>query len=560
MQADASSSASASASPSPESSEIGAAASIFPNKGRSRYTDVHVLLLRWIEDLMGVQYELDDLAKTFEFIYGFKTETWLIPTVKSYFALTEKALQTVRDFGDADKLLIVYYAGHGLINESRKGVWTCKSNPLFEQADADVLLLLDCCAAASGAPTDSECTSVTETIAACGFETWAPLPGRHSFTNTLIAVLDEWKWRTTFIAAMLYCEILQRLRHEKPERYRNTDKFEYRKSLIHVLSTNDPNARSIELCRRTIRREHQNNGKALNMSLRGATMSRFESAAPATDCVIAPALSSETQDLIEEPSNLYNLDSLTRVLDNGDTALPHVLITFPCKIPEDPACAFIGYVHSDNLLVAAAPNASDTTSADSAIKTTAVRTIEPMNMAPHSLSGQVAIQQQPRVGSSPRATQGTARSNQGQQHRLYTYKDNPVPFPSSSSTQRQPNSNQAPLTLQNFGNTGMATQDSFQSSAMRSAGRQPSTTAPLPQTSYFAVPNIPTSQYPAATPARSMISEDAKRLRAHQNSTRIPQQQPGFQYQQHGSQPEQNVPSFSHPSLIPQSQSRYPVS
>jgi hypothetical protein len=35
--------------------------------------------------------------------------------------------------------------------------------PLFEQTDSDVLLLLDCCAAASGAPTASESISVTET-------------------------------------------------------------------------------------------------------------------------------------------------------------------------------------------------------------------------------------------------------------------------------------------------------------------------------------------------------------------------------------------------------------
>jgi hypothetical protein len=42
---------------------------------------------------------------------------------------------------------------------------------IFEQAKSDVLLLLDCCAAASGAPAEGHCTSLTETIAACGFET-----------------------------------------------------------------------------------------------------------------------------------------------------------------------------------------------------------------------------------------------------------------------------------------------------------------------------------------------------------------------------------------------------
>lgn len=73
---------------------------------------------------MGVVLELDDLANTFRSAYGFETETWLIPTVKSLFALTTKALQTVQGFGDPDNLLIVYYGGHGLINDARQGVWT----------------------------------------------------------------------------------------------------------------------------------------------------------------------------------------------------------------------------------------------------------------------------------------------------------------------------------------------------------------------------------------------------------------------------------------------------
>lgn len=44
-------------------------------KGRSRYKDVRVLP-RWEEGSLGVQYELEDLAKTFKPTYGFETETW----------------------------------------------------------------------------------------------------------------------------------------------------------------------------------------------------------------------------------------------------------------------------------------------------------------------------------------------------------------------------------------------------------------------------------------------------------------------------------------------------
>jgi len=73
---------------------------------------------------MGVEYELDDLAKTFESTYGFETETWLIPSTRPHFTLMSKALQVVEEFGKADSLLIVYYAGHGLMNPSRQALWT----------------------------------------------------------------------------------------------------------------------------------------------------------------------------------------------------------------------------------------------------------------------------------------------------------------------------------------------------------------------------------------------------------------------------------------------------
>ncbi len=73
---------------------------------------------------MDVQYELDDLAKLFGTGYCFATETWLIRSAKSHFALMEKALQVVRDSGKADDLLIIYYAGHGHMNASRQAMWS----------------------------------------------------------------------------------------------------------------------------------------------------------------------------------------------------------------------------------------------------------------------------------------------------------------------------------------------------------------------------------------------------------------------------------------------------
>jgi hypothetical protein len=210
---------------------------------------------------------------------------------------------------------------------------------LFEQADSDVLLLLDCCAAASGAPTDAESSSVTETIAACGFETWAPQPGRHSFTNTLIAVLDDWQNRPAFTAAMLHCEILNRLRHEKPEKYRNTKFFEYRKSPIHVLSTNDAKARSVELSA-SRSRPVQIHAPAPSPNtrppgVRGAMASKIDLYESENDNDDEDSIQDdgesraivEQQATVAEVQDPYTVGSLTKVLDNGDNVLPQVLIT-----------------------------------------------------------------------------------------------------------------------------------------------------------------------------------------------------------------------------------------
>lgn len=120
---------------------------------------------------------------------------------------------------------------------------------LFEHAAADVLILIDRCAAISSASARRHTSSqVLETIAACGFESRAPAPGRFSFTSTLIEVLDEWKDRT-YSAAHLHSELLFRMKHERPAKGRHTRIFEWRSTPIHITSTGNPHAVSIELRR-----------------------------------------------------------------------------------------------------------------------------------------------------------------------------------------------------------------------------------------------------------------------------------------------------------------------
>ena len=67
---------------------------------------------------------------------------------------------------------------------------------LLEQAESDVLILLDCCAA--GTANAGGGSGVTELIAACAFNATANGVGPHSFTNALVIELTELSRKPSF--------------------------------------------------------------------------------------------------------------------------------------------------------------------------------------------------------------------------------------------------------------------------------------------------------------------------------------------------------------------------
>ena len=122
---------------------------------------------------------------------------------------------------------------------------------LLEHCESDVLILLDCCAAASSATASGN--GVTEVIAACGFETWAPAVGEHSLSRTLIDELDYWSCeRPSLSAAMLHSKVLSRIKCWKP-RYEMSGQRgkreppERRKTPIYIRLSDEGKKRSIEL-------------------------------------------------------------------------------------------------------------------------------------------------------------------------------------------------------------------------------------------------------------------------------------------------------------------------
>jgi hypothetical protein len=122
---------------------------------------------------------------------------------------------------------------------------------LFERCKSSVLLLLDCCAAASSAPRLGGKTTV-EMLAACGFESRAPPPGEHSFTTSLIEVLEDWCDGPPFSILMLHNAVFKVLMRRRKERCRNGQRLEWRSTPFHVSNCSHPRAVGIELCKRTL--------------------------------------------------------------------------------------------------------------------------------------------------------------------------------------------------------------------------------------------------------------------------------------------------------------------
>ena len=131
---------------------------------------------------------------------------------------------------------------------------------MFEQAASDVLLLLDCCAAASS--TGEAGGSLTELIAACGFENEAPGVGEHSFTRCLIAELRGWNHHFNMSVAKLHSEVLARIKHWKL-RYASDGYCERRNTPVYVLLANKGKPRSIEL--RPLKRCEMSNSDGLSL-------------------------------------------------------------------------------------------------------------------------------------------------------------------------------------------------------------------------------------------------------------------------------------------------------
>jgi CubicO group peptidase (beta-lactamase class C family) len=312
--------------------------------------------------------------------------------MNSHLELMIKAAEFIKALDNDKYLFIVYYGGHGRINNERQAEWTCNRDPtyasvqwsaiqtLFAAAKSDVLILLDTCAAAS-ATTRSQHGSM-EAIMACGFESKAPPPGEHSFTNTLIDVLDGWINRRPFSASCLHAEILSQLKLKENKKGREGAKLEWCVTPIYINCTQDSKVPSIELCRRNILplpmaspRESEPSPYVDAMDLdfdelHSSTLSSLSSLTLSGQyriphVLISVALEESQQELdvkkttrwLESIPLLAKWAKVEGVFRSYSTLL---LLSIPVPVwnmlPDHPACSFVGYVTSPNLVTPAEPS------------------------------------------------------------------------------------------------------------------------------------------------------------------------------------------------------------
>ena len=154
---------------------------------------------------------------------------------------------------------------------------------MLEEAECDVLVLLDCCAAGSSGGNHGK--GVTELIAACGFEAFAPGVGEHSFTRSLIEELKYLNTRCDAITtALLHNKVLARIKKSWNPRYSTDGSQERRRTPIHIHLSDGTKERCIKL--------------APLKSLPIPTLSSYSLRAPSSSPSAPSTLTSEDVDMI----------------------------------------------------------------------------------------------------------------------------------------------------------------------------------------------------------------------------------------------------------------------
>ncbi|CZT09040.1 uncharacterized protein RAG0_13921 [Rhynchosporium agropyri] len=200
-----------------------AAMLIYSQANQSPYTSVSVLLVRWEDDL-DVEQDMSQLQKLFRERFNYSTESWCIPSCPNpSMKLTAHMAQHL-EYARPDHLWIVYYIGHGFMGSDHNLYWACNDREdssklkwdgvrcILEDAQSDILLLLDTCAIADAPTAGSH--GIKQAIAAYSPEQMTKEPGPRSFTFNLIEALNRLGTGRPFSTQRLHEEIIS-IQHDK---------------------------------------------------------------------------------------------------------------------------------------------------------------------------------------------------------------------------------------------------------------------------------------------------------------------------------------------------------
>jgi tetratricopeptide (TPR) repeat protein len=202
-----------------------AARSAMPRVAR-RHSDVFVLLLRWEDDDLGTEVEIQDLETVFRDTYHYHTEQYLIPTDDSTTQLEYKLTDFRKAHDNGTNLLILYYGGHGFLERRKdrlsRSIWRAERvggsslvwsdlQGVLERSKSDVVFILDCCFAASAARSAGS----KEGLWACNSEVTTTGVNDNSFTRNLIEELQSLS-ASRFNVAMLHARLMRRYRRPGP--------------------------------------------------------------------------------------------------------------------------------------------------------------------------------------------------------------------------------------------------------------------------------------------------------------------------------------------------------
>ncbi|KAI1778150.1 hypothetical protein F4818DRAFT_405048 [Hypoxylon cercidicola] len=200
-----------------------AAMLIYRQSQKSPYTDVSVLILRWEED-NAIEHDLVALDQVFRERYNYRTERFNIPTVANPSIKLGVRVASFLEQASPDHLFIIYYAGFGYVGVDSQLYWA--SNPskdapklkwsgircLFEEAQSDILLLLDTCAVKEQASANGN--SAKQIIAMSAPEHYSQDHMSRSFTSHVTEALARPTAAKPFTAEHLYHEVVSQRKQD----------------------------------------------------------------------------------------------------------------------------------------------------------------------------------------------------------------------------------------------------------------------------------------------------------------------------------------------------------